>query len=366
MNQYIDEFNTYFANEDPYIGYTAQGISYSTDGEAIMSRFPILDSVQIPIVTLDSSSSYDVTHDFMSWHVNISGTEMYLIGAHLKAMSGADNEYRREREQEGIINYMDSLGEVPIMYMGDLNSFSPDDTGDLAPKGDLGYGPMTMMLYPEDPIYGQYSSVNHNFTDVFRTLNPSDPGYTYGHQNPTYESRIDFIVVNDYLSDYLVNSTIGDTPSADTGSDHYCVDFFLDISAFQNQTDVTAPGKVQGVYAEAVNGSTINLSWNPNTEDDLDHYNIYRNGTKIAETKNTSYSDGGLNVSAWYSYEISAVDTSGNEGEKSDVVIVKTKDEVVIPEIHPFNVQLTLYLVTGIALVMIKFVGRKYFKKSRK
>ncbi|MHA1219882.1 MAG: lamin tail domain-containing protein, partial [Candidatus Heimdallarchaeaceae archaeon] len=204
LDQYIAEFNAYFVGEEPYTGQTAQGISYNTGGEAIMSRFPIIESVQIPIVPLDSGTLYDVTHDFMYWQVNISGTEMYLLGAHLKAMGGAENEYRRELEQEGIINYMDNLGEVPILYMGDLNSFSPDDTGALAPEGDLGYGPLTMMLKPEDPTYGQFSSQNHIFTDIFRLLNPSDPGYTYGHQNPIYESRIDFIIANDYLSDYLV------------------------------------------------------------------------------------------------------------------------------------------------------------------
>ena len=32
LNQYVNEFNTYFSDEDPYIGYCTQGISYSTNG----------------------------------------------------------------------------------------------------------------------------------------------------------------------------------------------------------------------------------------------------------------------------------------------------------------------------------------------
>ena len=109
---------------------------------------------------------------------------------------------------------MDSLGDVPIMYLGDINSFSPFDIGPLAPSGSLGYGPMTMTLAPDDPLYGQYSSKVHNFTDVFRILNPSDPGYT------GWGSRIDYIIVNDFFLDRLINSTAGDTAHADTGSDH--------------------------------------------------------------------------------------------------------------------------------------------------
>ncbi|UJG40361.1 MAG: lamin tail domain-containing protein [Candidatus Heimdallarchaeum aukensis] len=348
LNQYVNEFNSYFVDEAPYVGYTAQDITYSTSGEAIMSRYPIIENTQIPIVSLDDGSSYDVTHDFMSWKVNISGTPVYIIGAHLKASSGSDNEWRREREQEGIINYMDSLGEVPIIYMGDLNSFSPEDTGDLAPLGDLGYGPMTMTIWPDDPTYGQYSSQNHLFTDVFRTLNPTEPGYTYGHQDPQYKSRIDYIVVNDHLDDFLINSTVGDTPTADTGSDHYCVDMFIDVAALNNGAppDTTPPAKVTDLTATPISSSQIDLSWTANTEGDLSYYKIYRDGVFIAQTTTTDYSDTGLEPSTTYTYEVSAVDTSNNEGVKSDPVSATT-DSVTTETIHVDSI------VTGL------YVGRK-------
>ncbi|NHI88853.1 MAG: endonuclease/exonuclease/phosphatase family protein [Candidatus Thorarchaeota archaeon] len=227
LNQAVIEFNAYFSQEAPYEGYTAQGIGFSTSGEAILSRFPILNFTQIPVVPLDDGTDYDVTHDFIHAVVDINGTNVNIIGVHLKASSGETNEHRREWETEGIINYMDELGEVPIMYMGDLNSFSPADTGDLAPTGDLGYGPLTMMLYPDDPVYGQFSSKVHNFTDVFRTLNPTDPGYTFGHTNPALTARIDYILVNSFFSGELINSTCDDTAYSDTGSDHYSVDAFI-------------------------------------------------------------------------------------------------------------------------------------------
>jgi len=325
-----------------------------------MSRFPITENIQIPIVTLDNGATYDVTHDFMQWKIEVDGTEIYLIGSHLKAMSGADNEYRREREHEGIINYMDSLGEVPILYMGDLNSFSPDDTGVLAPEGDLGYGPLTMMLHPEDVTYGQYASENRIFTDVFRILNPTDPGYTYGHQNPTFDSRIDFIIANDYLSDYLVNSTVGDTSTADTGSDHYAVDFFLDIVALQSQTDITAPARVLGVDAIATSNTEVSLTWTANSENDIDHYNIYRDGTYITQTIDPSYSDSGLNGDTVYTYEIAAVDTSGNEGIKSDSVIVRTQDE---PTVSDFPLSGGGLIICLAGLISIRF---KYIKKKKR
>ena len=231
LNQYVNEFNSYFVDEDPYIGYCTQGISYPTDGAAILSRYPVLAYNQIIHVPLDNTTSYDVTHDFYDVEVNVSGTLIHIIGSHLKAMSGTTNEQKREWEQEGIINYMDNLGSISIVYLGDLNSFSPEDWG-LNPQSGLGYGPLSMMVSPysnpdTEGDYSAYSSAIHNWTDIHRALNPTDWGVTYPG---IYNSRIDFIYVNQFLSSYIINSTTGDTAHAETGSDHFTVDMFINLN----------------------------------------------------------------------------------------------------------------------------------------
>ncbi|GAG68331.1 unnamed protein product, partial [marine sediment metagenome] len=231
LYQYVNEFNTYFADEDPYIGYCTQGISFSTDGAAIMSRYPVITYNQITHVPLDDTTSYDVTHDFFDVEVNVSGTLMHIIGSHLKAQSGSTNEQRREWEQEGIINYMDNLGDIPIVYLGDLNSFSPEDWGLNTLQSGLGYGPLSMMVPPYNnpetgSDYSTYSSAIHDWTDVHRTLNPTDWGVTY----PSYDSRIDFIYVNQFLLSNIINSTTGDTAHAISGSDHFSVDVFINLN----------------------------------------------------------------------------------------------------------------------------------------
>ncbi len=66
---------------------------------------------------------------------------------------------------------------------------------------------------------------------------------------------------------------------------------------------------------ETLSHTEIKLTWNANTESDLDHYNVYRDGAKIAETTSTTYTDTGLTPETTYTYEVSAVDTSGNEGD---------------------------------------------------
>jgi endonuclease/exonuclease/phosphatase family metal-dependent hydrolase len=276
LNNVIDELNAYFVDEKPYSGYCAQEVRWSTSGEAILSRFPILDFIQIPVVKLNDNSSYSVTHDFIHAVVNIYGTNVNLIGTHLKASSGKTNENRREWEMEGIINYMDDLGDVPIIFLGDMNSFSPFDIGDLAPRGSLGYGPLTMLLAPNDLEYGRYSSEVHNFTDVFRVLNPLNPGYT------GWGSRIDFIFVNDFFLNMLINSTAGDTAHANTGSDHYSVDAWLGWWP-NNTTDSTPPAQVTGLTSFTNYTSRVDLSWNANNETDLFRYLVYRDNMKIAD-----------------------------------------------------------------------------------
>ncbi len=97
-------------------------------------------------------------------------------------------------------------------------------------------------------------------------------------------------------------------------------------SATTEAADTTPPAKVTGLTATAVSTSQIDLTWDANSESDLDHYNIYRDGTYIDSTTLTSYSDTGLSADTTYTYEVSAVDTSGNEGTLSDPASATTED----------------------------------------
>ena len=335
INKLLVELNTYFSSELPYSQAMTLGQGSMYTGLVVLSRVSILSGKSIPLVTLDDGSTYDVSHDFLDVTLAIGTGVVHLIGAHLKASSGTTNENKRERAQEGIINYMDGLGnDTNIIYAGDLNSFSPQDTGILSPNGNLGYGPMTMLIDPKNATYAQYSSSVHTFTDVFRTLNPTEPGYTY--YTAPYESRIDFMVVNDFMATKMVSSTVGDTSSATGASDHYSVDGIFDLSSWI-PPDTTPPSQVQGLVASAMSSSQIDLVWNANTESDLDHYNIYRNGNLIGTSQMAVFNDTGLTASTTYTYEVSAVDTSGNEGIKSMLVNATTLNQslshVIISEV---------------------------------
>ncbi len=105
----------------------------------------------------------------------------------------------------------------------------------------------------------------------------------------------------------------------------------------ENIVDDEPPSKVAGLEIENAFDGELMLSWDAATDNvEIDHYKIYRDSIFLIETSNLEYLDSGLTNDQSYSYEISAVDTSDNEGEKSDPAsgtpTESTGDETVVPE----------------------------------
>jgi beta-glucanase (GH16 family) len=97
------------------------------------------------------------------------------------------------------------------------------------------------------------------------------------------------------------------------------------VRIYQQSEDTIPPSKVMGVFPTNVSENQVDLIWMSITDFDLDHYNIYRDGVKISEIITSYYSDTGLMAGSTYIYEIAAVDSSGNEGPKSDLLSITTR-----------------------------------------
>jgi hypothetical protein len=89
--------------------------------------------------------------------------------------------------------------------------------------------------------------------------------------------------------------------------------------AFQ-PTDKFAPAVPAGLMA--VPGTrTIELVWQRNTEKDFAGYRIYRDGKKVSEGQSApAFSDRDVKAGTTYRYQVSAVDTAGNESPLSGTV----------------------------------------------
>jgi endonuclease/exonuclease/phosphatase family metal-dependent hydrolase len=221
LTEYRTLLNDYFFDELPYGGYTLDNIGTSWNGISMLSRYEIKSADKIDEVTLDDATKYSVYLPFLYAVLNMEGTDLHVFGAHLTCCD--DGLADRLKEQEGILNFMDDLGDVPIIYTGDMNSHSPEDMDET--ETDLGLEPIEMVI---DSSHAKSSTV-HSFIDVFTTLNPGKDGYSY--YNPAYGySRLDYIFVNQWLHDKISSSTVGDTPSGQLGSDHFPVDVMIDFS----------------------------------------------------------------------------------------------------------------------------------------
>ena len=89
-------------------------------------------------------------------------------------------------------------------------------------------------------------------------------------------------------------------------------------SSMTTLADVTAPSIPTGLAATAVSASQINLGWAASTDNvAVAGYEVFRNGTRIATTTATSFSDSGLGASTTYVYTIAAYDAAGNASAQS-------------------------------------------------
>ena len=329
----IQILNNYFIDEDPYEGYAAQ----SQEGDcAILSRFPIINATDVTSLTLDIGTQFKPYRDFLHAVVDIKGIEVHIFGNHLKCCGelGGPEESLRERDQEGLINYLDNIGSVPIIYSGDFNSYSPMDIGDLeASTPNLGSGPINMLLNNSDP----HASTLHSWVDVFRELNPTHPGYSY--VDWMYQSRIDFIFGNDFFFDKLINSTVANSPSREPsessllGSDHYPVDAFFNMEP--SIADLRPPNTPTGLSGSVLSQTSFNLTWIPNTEFDFSHYVIYREDYELAQTTSSHFLDTSLLNGVHYPYRIVAIDINGNIGFSSEKLIVETSYGICTKPVAP-------------------------------
>ncbi|MEK6837202.1 MAG: fibronectin type III domain-containing protein, partial [Nanoarchaeota archaeon] len=143
-------------------------------------------------------------------------------------------------------------------------------------------------------------------------------GFTERHEN--FVTNHTLTLINGMDSDTAYFFAVESTDAAGiTSIDNNSNNFYT----FKT-TDIRPPPQVTGLAVDSVTTSSISLSWTSVSITDFSHYLIYRNNAKIANSTANRFDDTGLSTNTEYSYKVSAVDISGNEGPQSDTVIGST------------------------------------------
>jgi hypothetical protein len=99
----------------------------------------------------------------------------------------------------------------------------------------------------------------------------------------------------------------------------------------QPSSDTQAPTAPINLTAAAVSSSQIDLSWTASTDNvGVTGYEIFRGGSLVGTTPNTSYRDSGLSSSTAYSYYVKAYDAAGNRSVNSNTADATTLGSTVL------------------------------------
>jgi hypothetical protein len=92
-----------------------------------------------------------------------------------------------------------------------------------------------------------------------------------------------------------------------------------------NIPDIQAPSVPQNLISSNTTSTSTKLDWDASTDDrEVDYYNIYKDGNVTTTRVGNTATISGLSPSNTYQFQVSAVDTAGNESGLSAVESVTT------------------------------------------
>ncbi|PGC51555.1 chitin-binding protein [Bacillus toyonensis] len=97
--------------------------------------------------------------------------------------------------------------------------------------------------------------------------------------------------------------------------------------------DTESPTQPQGLYASNVASDSVELKWNPSTDNvGVKGYQVLRDGQLIQTVQGTMFTDQNLTANKEYKYTVKAVDAAGNISAQSNILTVTTKSQNVTYE----------------------------------
>src|SRR5581483_8658415 len=117
------------------------GESDSSYRVAWLSRLPVLRvrNYQLPFLLQGPRTKFTMEKTLLSLQVQWNGSPLHLSTTHLQARYPDEYEECRLREVEAILLQIQPFQEEPLLLVGDLNAFAPDDSVGPFPLDSVAY-----------------------------------------------------------------------------------------------------------------------------------------------------------------------------------------------------------------------------------
>ena len=235
------------------------------------------------------------------------------------------------------------------------NSLASDDADGTGQNNLFKYVAGLNPTNPAAVFLVQPTTITGQPTQYSLQFNPLASGRTYTPQFKTNLVSGVWLPLTDYAGPVTngIQITMTDTDGIDPQK-FYRID--ISYSAVDNAaylTDTTAPVIPSGVNGTAIAISQVTITWAASTDtggSGLAGYLVYRDGTLIATTTGTSYSDSGLSAATSYCYTIVAYDNAGNNSSASSPICVTTLSSSVTDPTPPSQLTVTMVTATFITI----------------
>lgn len=320
-------------NSAKYFKVDFKGVTRITFDRNVTHTTPYLQEFEI-FTSSVSSDVYDLSYDFNYNSVLLNWKNPMSITSTDKILIYQDGEKIRELGHNVSSNVIDGLQpeteytfRVAIEHQdgtitdGDTISVTTDEAPDVStiPPGEI-----SGLTIP---------AITHEAVQM-NWINPLDTNF----------AGVVIYRNGDKIEDGLLTDTYTDTGLQPNTQYTYKIhtisqDGYMSAGVVQTVTtltiqDNTPPDAPTGLSVAKGNKSGT-VSWQHNTEPDMDGYNVYLNGVKVNTSliKGSHFVFTNLDNGTDYHIEVTAVDLSGNESDHS-VAVVLTPDEQSVPLIE--------------------------------
>ncbi len=274
----------------------------SSAASAITPAQPDTISPTVPTglsATAISHRQVDLSWGASSDNVGVSGYEIYRNGAEVASVNAttySDTGLMAETEYSYQVRAVDSSGNVSALSSA-ASAITPAQPDTISPTVPTGLSATAISHRQVDLSWGASSdNVGVSVYEVYRN------GAEVASVNATTYSDTGLMAETEYSYQVRAVDSSGNVSALSSAAS----------AITPAQPDTISPTVPTGLSATAIS-HRVDLSWGASSDNvGVSGYEVYRNGAEVASVNATTYSDTGLMAETEYSYQVRAVDSSGN------------------------------------------------------